>query len=81
MPGTPLNIELYQKLIFFPKDKSNKIRLTKLVGKSKGNISINKRKNFSEDISLKIKEKKIISFYNEKTKAYKYFKNEISLNF
>ena len=60
MPGTPLNIELYQKLIFFPKDKSNKIRLTKLIGKSKGNISINKRKNFTEDISLKIKEKKII---------------------
>ena len=76
MPGTPLNIELYQKLIFFPKDKSNKIRLTKLVGKSKGNISINKRKNFTEDISLKIKEKKIIPFYKEKTKAYKYFKNE-----
>ena len=76
MPGTPLNIELYQKLIFFPKDKSNKIRLTKLVGKSKGNISINKRKNFTEDISLKIKEKKIILFYKEKTKAYKYFKNE-----
>lgn len=76
MPGTPLNIELYQKLIFFPKEKSNKIRLTKLVGKSKGNISINKRKNFTEDISLKIKEKKIIPFYKEKTKAYKYFKNE-----
>ena len=76
MPGTPLNIELYQKLIFFPKDNSNKIRLTKLVGKSKGNISINKRKNFTEDISLKIKEKKIIPFYKEKTKAYKYFKNE-----
>ena len=76
MPGTPLNIELYQKLIFFPKDKSNKIRLTKLVGKSKGNISINKRKNFTEDISLKIKEKKIIPFYKEKTKAYKYFKNQ-----
>ena len=81
MPGTPLNIELYQKLIFFPKDKSNKIRLTKLVGKSKGNISIDKRKNFNEDISIKIKEKKIISFYKEKTKAYKYFKNENIIEF
>ena len=81
MPGTPLNIELYQKLIFFPKDKSNKIRLTKLVGKSKGNISIDKRKNFNEDISIKMKEKKIISFYKEKTKAYKYFKNENIIEF
>ena len=81
MPGTPLNIELYQKLIFFPKDKSNRIRLTKLVGKSKGNISIDKRKNFNEDISIKIKEKKIISFYKEKTKAYKYFKNENIIEF
>ena len=76
MGGTPVNIELYQKLIFLPKDKLNKIRITKLVGKSKGNVAINKRKNFNEDISVKIKGKKIIDFYKEKTKAYKYFKNE-----
>ena len=76
MPGTPLNIELYQKLVFFPKDKLNKIRITKLVGKSKGKLSIEPRKNFNEDITIKMKEKKIISFYKEKTKAYKYFKNE-----
>ena len=62
MGGTPVNIELYQKLIFLPKDKLNKIRITKLVGKSKGNVAINKRKNFNEDISVKIKGKKIMDF-------------------
>ena len=76
MKGTPLNIEIYRKIIFFPKDKSQKIRITKLVGKAKGKDSINPRKNFNEDISIKIKENKFISFEKEQTKAYKYFKNK-----
>ena len=76
MKGTPLNIEIYRKIIFFPKDKSQKIRITKLVGKAKGKDFINPRKNFNEDISIKIKENKFISFEKEQTKAYKYFKNK-----
>ena len=76
MPGTPLNLEVYQKLVFFPKDKSKKIHKTKLVGKAKGINEINARKNFNEDIDIKIKENKIINFYKERTKAFKYFKNK-----
>ena len=76
MPGTPLNLEVYQKLIFFPKDKNKKIHKTKLVGKAKGINAINPRKNFNEDIEIKLKENKIINFYKERTKAFKYFKNK-----
>ena len=76
MPGTPLNLEVYQKLIFFPKDKNKKIHKTKLVGKAKGINVINPRKNFNEDIDIKLKENKIINFYKERTKAFKYFKNK-----
>ena len=76
MPGTPLNLEVYQKLIFFPKDKNKKIHKTKLVGKAKGINAINPRKNFNEDIDIKLKENKIINFYKERTKAFKYFKNK-----
>jgi len=76
LPGTPLNLELYKKIIVFPKDRMKKIRKTKLVGKAKGIKSINPRKNFNEDISIKIKTDKIIPFNKEKTRAYKYFKNK-----
>ena len=76
MPGTPLNLEVYQKLIFFPKDKNKKIHKTKLVGKAKGINAINPRKNFNEDIDIKLKENKIINFYKERTKAFKYSKNK-----
>ena len=76
MPGTPLNLEVYQKLVFFPKDKTKKIHKTKLVGKAKGINAINPRKNFNEDVDIKIKENKIINFYKERTKAFKYFKNK-----
>ena len=76
MPGTPLNLEVYQKLIFFPKDKNKKLHKTKLVGKAKGINVINPRKNFNEDIEIKLKENKIINFYKERTKAFKYFKNK-----
>ena len=76
MPGTPLNLEVYQKLIFFPKDKTKKIHKTKLVGKAKGINAINPRKNFNEDIDIKLKENKIINFYKERTKAFKYSKNK-----
>ena len=76
MPGTPLNIEMYQKIIIFPKDKIKRMKLTKLIGKSKGNDSINPRKNFNEDISFKMNPNKFTSFNKEKTKAYKYFNDE-----
>ena len=76
MPGTPLNLEVYQKLVFFPKDKTKKIHKTKLVGKAKGINAINPRKNFNEDVDIEIKENKIINFYKERTKAFKYFKNK-----
>ena len=79
--GCPLNIDLYQKIIFLPKDKLNKIRLTKLVGNVKGKNEINPWKNFNEDIEIKINEKKMINFYKEQTKAYKYFKNKNILEF
>ena len=76
LTGTPLNIEMYQKLIFFPKDKSKRIILTRLVGNARGKNTINPRSNYNEDISIKMDENKFLSFNMDQIKAYKYFKDK-----
>ena len=75
MKGSPINGEIYQKLIIFPKDKSKKIKITKLVGNYKGKKSVNQKDNFNEDITFLINENKYITDNISKTKGIKYFKN------
>ena len=75
MKGAPINVELYQKIILFPKDKSKKIKRTKLVGNYKGKKQINQRENYNEDISFQLNENKYIIENLSKTKAIKYFQN------
>ena len=75
MKGAPINVEIYQKIILFPKDKSKKIKRTKLVGNYKGKKQINQRENYNEDISFLLNENKYITDNISKTKAIKYFKN------
>ena len=75
MKGSPINAEVYQKIILFPKDKAKKIKITKLVGNYKGKKSVHQREIFNEDISLLINENKYITENLSKTKAIKYFKN------
>lgn len=76
MNGSPINIEMYQKLILYPKKKSKKIKITKLVGKYKGKKQIESRNNFNEDISILMNENKFISDNLSKTKVEKYLKNK-----
>ena len=75
MKGAPINVELYQKIILFPKDKSKKIKRTKLVGNYKGKKQINQRENYNGDISFQLNENKYIIENLSKTKAIKYFQN------
>ena len=75
MQGTPVNVEIYQKLILFPKDKKKKIKKTKMVGNFKGNKKVIQRENFNEDISISINDNKYLMDNIAKTKAMKYFKN------
>ena len=74
--GSPINLEIYQKIVLFPKQKSKKIKITKLVGKYKGEKLVNQRENFNQDILFSINENKYISDNLLKTKAIKYFKNK-----
>jgi hypothetical protein len=75
MQGTPINVEIYQKLILFPKDNKKKIKRTKMVGNFKGNKKVIQRENFNEDISISISDNKYLMDNIAKTKAMKYFKN------
>ena len=81
MQGSPINIEFYQKIVLFPKQKTKKIKITKIVGKYKGNKKVKQRENFNEDISFLIDENKNIANHFSKTKAVKYFKNNNILPF
>ena len=74
MQGSPINIEIYQKIILLPKNKSNRIKITRLVGKYKGKNKVMHKQNFNEDISLSMDENKYILENSSKTKFGKYFK-------
>ena len=75
MKGAPINVEIYQKIILFPKDKSKKIKRTKVIGNHKGKKQINQRDNFNEDISFLLNENKYLIENISKTKTIKYFQN------
>ena len=75
MQGTPINVEIYQKLILFPKENKKKIKRTKLVGKFKGKKKVIQREIFNEDVSFSLNENKYIMDNLSKTKSNKYFKN------
>lgn len=74
MQGSPINIEIYQKIILLPKNKLNRIKITRLVGKYKGKKRVMHKQNFNEDISLSMDENKYILENSSKTKFVKYFK-------
>ena len=74
MQASPINIEIYQKIILLPKNKSNRIKITRLVGKYKGKRKVMHKQNFNEDISLSIDENKNILENSSRTKFEKYFK-------
>ena len=73
--GSPVTIELYQRLIVYPKIKSKKLKITKLVGEYKGKKNLHPRDISNKDISFLTKEPEYASSHLKKTKSIKYFRH------
>jgi len=79
--GSPLYVELYQRIILFPKDISKKIKITNLVGQHFGKKPIHSRKIYHKDISFYVK--KLECSYKDllKAMALKHYKHKDVLSF
>ena len=71
--GTPINVEIYQKIIL--KDRNKVIRITKMVGAYKGKRMVIPRTSYNKNLSLLLDTKKYVSENLSKTKAIKYFRH------
>ena len=76
LQGSPVNIELYQKITIFPKDKNKKLKVTRLIGKYKGKKYIPARENFNKDISFLMEKSEYAANHLSKTKSIKYFRHK-----
>lgn len=74
--GTPVNIELYQKLTIFPNKKDKKLKVTKMVGKYIGKRSLHPRENLNLNISFEMDTSNYASSHLKKTKSIKYFRHK-----
>jgi len=76
LAGSPIIIEIYQELVLYPLDRTNKIKITKIVGKFIDENPIEAKKDYNLDITIPLE----MSLYTQEkmsqTKAYKYFKNK-----
>ena len=79
--GAPLYVELYQRIILFPKDISKKIKITNLVGQHFGKKPIHSRKIYHKDISFYVQ--KLEFTYKDllKTMAIKHYKHKDFISF
>jgi len=79
--GAPLYVELYQRIILFPKDISKKIKITNLVGQHFGKKPIHSRKIYHKDISFYVQ--KLECTYKDllKTMAIKHYKHKDFISF
>ena len=79
--GSPIHVELYQRIILFPKDKYKKIKITNLVGEYIGKKIVRPKKSYHKDISFHIN--KLNCTYEEltKTKAMKHYKHRDVITF
>ena len=72
--GSPINVEVYQKLTL--KHKNKKIKITKIVGKYKDKKIINPRENYKKNISIPLDVNNYVSEHLSETKSIKYFRHK-----
>lgn len=72
--GSPINIEIYQKLVL--KNKNKKIKITKIAGKYKGKKIINPRENYDKNISISLDRSNYTPDHLSETKSIKYFRHQ-----
>ena len=79
--GSPIQVELFQRIILFPKDKYKKIKITNLVGEHIGKKPVRPKKTYHKDISFHID--KLNCTYEEllKAKAMKHYKHRDVISF
>ena len=76
-----LTIELYQKLVLFPKNKNKRIKITKIVGTYEGQKTIRPREKFNHNISFLMDRADYAAKNLKKTKSIKYFRHTDFLPF
>ena len=79
--GSPIYVELYQRIIIFPKDNLKKIKITNLVGQYSGKKTVRPHKNYHKDISFHIKKLDFPLKKLNETKAIKHYKHKDVISF
>ena len=79
--GSPINVELYQRIILFPKDNLKKIKITNIVGQYNGKKPIRPHKNYHKDISFHLKKLDCPEEKLFETKAIKHYKHKDVISF
>ena len=74
--GSPISIEIYQKLILKNKQKNKKIKVTRIIGKYKGKRIINPREDFKKKILIPLDINDYTSKHLSETKSIKYFRHK-----
>ena len=74
--GSPLTVDLYQKITLFPKKKDKKMKITKLVGNYKGQKPFKIRKDYNNDIHFLMDKADYAANHLKKTKSIKYFRHK-----
>lgn len=74
--GSPLTVDLYQKITLFPKKKDKKMKITKLVGNYKGKKPFKIRRDYNNDIHFLMDKANYAANHLKKTKSIKYFRHK-----
>ena len=74
--GSPLTVDLYQKITIFPKKKDKKLKITKLVGNYKGKKPFKIRRDYNSDIHFLMDKANYVVNHLKKTKSIKYFRHK-----
>lgn len=74
--GSPITVELYQKVIIFPKHRDKRIKITKLVGNYSGKKEIHQRCNTNKNIAFLMDKSYYAEKHLQKTKSIKYFRHK-----
>ena len=79
--GSPLYIELYQRIILFPKDKMKKIKITNLVGQYGGKKVVRPRKIYHKEEHFYIDKLELSLKELSEIKAMKHYKHKDVISF
>ena len=74
--GSPVTVDLYQKITLFPKKKDKKLKITKLVGNYQGKKPFKIRRDYNNDVNFLMEKADYAANHLKKTKSIKYFRHK-----